>query len=88
VSVFTTANFDLLPLPGDYRQTSSDDCPEYYYRPKKNIVIRPTSLGGKGFHITGDHKHTIPALYALIRDGLPEATLPEPPIRRIEVPVG
>ena len=58
----TTANFDLLPLSGDYRAPSPKDDPEYYYRPKKNIVIRPVSLGGKGYHITGDHRATIPSL--------------------------
>ncbi len=58
----TTANFDLLPLSGDYRVPSPKDDPEYYYRPKKNIVIRPVSLGGKGYHITGDHRATIPNL--------------------------
>jgi phosphoheptose isomerase len=58
----TTANFDLLPLSGDYRTPSPKDDPEYYYRPKKNIVIRPVSLGGKGYHIVGDHRATIPAL--------------------------
>jgi hypothetical protein len=68
VSAVTTANFDLLPLSGDYHRPSKDDEPEYYYRPKKNIVIRPTSLGGHGYHITGDHRDTLPALYRLIRE--------------------
>jgi phosphoheptose isomerase len=63
-----TANFDLLPLSGDYRAPSSKDDPEYYYRPKKNIVIRPVSLGGKGYHIMGDHRATIPYLDAVITD--------------------
>jgi phosphoheptose isomerase len=67
----TTANFDLLPLSGDYRTPSKDSQPEYYYRPKKNIVIRPTSLGGKGFHITGDHRATLPNLAAVVCAGLP-----------------
>lgn len=82
VKVFTTANFDLLPLPGDYRKPATDDRPDYYYRPKKNIVIRPTSLGGRGFHITGDHRETIPNLSWRIRNCLPESPLPELPIRR------
>ncbi len=62
----TTANFDLVPLAGDYRLPANKDDPEYYYRPKKNIVIRPNSLGGRGYHITGDHKQTIPNLFRLI----------------------
>lgn len=48
----TTANFDL-------RVDSND----YYYRPLKNIVTRPTSTGGAGWHFCGDHRETIPALY-------------------------
>jgi phosphoheptose isomerase len=59
---FTTANFDLRPLP-NYRSSVMDSEPDYYYRPRKNIVNRPTARGGKGFHITGDHKITIPSLY-------------------------
>jgi len=62
VKVFTTANFDLIPL-GDYRRPVKDDIPDYYYRPRKNIVNRPVSMGGKGFHIVGDHAITIPTLH-------------------------
>jgi phosphoheptose isomerase len=62
VRVFTTANFDLIPL-GDYRRPLKDDVPDYYYRPRKNIVNRPVSLGGKGFHIVGDHAVTIPNVH-------------------------
>ncbi len=61
VRVFTTANFDLVPL-GDYRRPIGDNQVDYYYRPRKNIVNRPVSLGGKGFHICGDHLQTIPNL--------------------------
>jgi phosphoheptose isomerase len=66
VAVFTTANFDLVDL-GDYRSPVGTDHPHYYYRPRKNIVNRPVSLGGKGFHISGDHAATIPNLYHLVR---------------------
>ena len=58
----TTANFDLRDL-GDYRSTIDAENPDYYYRPRKNIVNRPTSMGGKGWHFTVDHKISIPALY-------------------------
>lgn len=37
---------------------------EYYYRPRKNVVIRPTSLGGRGFHFSGDVRTLLPALAA------------------------
>ena len=60
----TTANFDLIRL-----EMSDDSGPdrfhraEYYYRPKKNIIIRPTSLGRSGHHIAGDHRRTIPEIH-------------------------
>jgi hypothetical protein len=66
--VFTTANFDLLPLR-DYRAPIGDDQLDYYYRPRKNIVNRPTALGGKGFHVAGDHLATIPLLASRLRSG-------------------
>jgi phosphoheptose isomerase len=65
VERFTAANFDLK-LIRDYTRPRKKDEEEYYYRPLKNIVIRPTSLGGKGFHITGDHAVTIPNLRHLV----------------------
>ena len=58
----TTANFDLIDL-GDYRCKIGYEDPNYYYRPRKNIVNRPTCQGGKGWHFTGDHQITIPTLY-------------------------
>ena len=58
----TTANFDLVDL-GDYRAKIGYDDPNYYYRPRKNIVNRPTSRGGKGWHFTVDHRLSIPNLY-------------------------
>lgn len=70
VSHITTANLDILPLKGDYHAKVGYDNPEYYYRPRKNIVNRPTSLGGQGFHITGDHVQTLPNLYRLVRQEL------------------
>ena len=62
VARFTTANFDLIDL-GDYRSPVGAEHPHYYYRPRKNIVNRPVSLGGRGFHIVGDHSDTVPSLY-------------------------
>ena len=58
----TTGNFDLKPL-GDYRCKIGYADPNYYYRPRKNIVNRPVSCGGKGWHFEGDHKETIPNLW-------------------------
>jgi phosphoheptose isomerase len=62
VSHITTANFDLVSLGDDIHGRLGYGDPLYYYRPKKNIVNRPTSLGGAGYHITGDHRMTIPNL--------------------------
>ncbi|MFC2043256.1 SIS domain-containing protein [Chloroflexota bacterium] len=77
----STANFDLIPLGKDYRSPVGKDTPEYYYRPRKNIVNRPTSLNGIGYHIQGDHLQTIPYLYHGVCEGLkahPLKVLPEP----------
>jgi len=57
-----TANFDLRDL-GDYRAQIGYEDPDYYYRPRKNIVNRPTAMGGKGWHFAVDHKVSIPNLY-------------------------
>jgi hypothetical protein len=58
----TTANFDLIDL-GDYKAKAGYDDPHYYYRPRKNIVLRPVSRGGMGWHFVGNHLETIPNLY-------------------------
>lgn len=63
----TTANFDLIDL-GDYRKPIGYDDPNYYYRPRKNIVNRPVSTGGRGWHFTVDHKVSIPNLYARVME--------------------
>lgn len=41
-----------------------------HYRPRENVVQRPTSLGGKGFVIIGRHEKTIPTLHRKIIDSL------------------
>ncbi len=61
----TTANFDLIDL-GDYKQKAGYDDPHYYYRPRKNIVLRPVSRGGIGWHFVGNHLETIPNLYTKV----------------------
>ncbi len=37
-----------------------------HYRPRENVVNRPTSLGGRGFIIIGKHEDTIPTLHRKI----------------------
>ncbi|MCR8634122.1 deoxyhypusine synthase family protein [Paenibacillus radicis (ex Xue et al. 2023)] len=58
----TTANFDIVKL-GDYSKKVGYEDWDYYYRPRKNIIHRPTSLGGKGFHWEGLHSDTVPAVW-------------------------
>ncbi|MFD0711463.1 hypothetical protein [Paenibacillus sp. GCM10027626] len=63
----TTANFDIVKL-GDYHRKVGYEDWDYYYRPRKNIIHRPTSLGGDGFHFEGLHQETIPALRLALLD--------------------
>jgi len=52
VKKITAANFDM----------------NNHYRPRENVVARPTSLGGTGFTIIEKHEKTIPTLHRLIVD--------------------
>lgn len=63
----TTANFDIIPL-GDYRSDVAKDKYDYYYRPRKNIINRPTSMGGTGLYIYGLHQETVPSLYYRLKE--------------------
>lgn len=67
IEKITTANFDILEL-GDYRGSIGKDVYDYYYRPRKNVINRPVSLGGLGLYINGFHDQTIPTLYHLLVD--------------------
>ena len=62
----TTAVFDLMELPADLSKEATKDCPAYYYRPYKTILIRTVADGGRSFYIRGDHKATFPALHAAL----------------------
>ena len=64
---FTTAVFDLVDLPADYRTgTPSKDHPQYYYRPWKTILVRTVADGGRSYYFSGDHRRTLPALWSEI----------------------
>jgi len=52
VEKITAANFDM----------------NNHYRPRENVVARPTSLGGTGFSIIERHEKTIPTFHRLIVD--------------------
>jgi len=55
VHPITTANFDC-------RRGITN----YYYRPAKNIVLRPVSLGGTGYNFLVDHRVSIPSFHHLV----------------------
>ena len=62
---FTTAVFDLVSLPDNYRQgPPSKDNAQYYYRPWKTILVRTVADGGTSFYFQGDHRVTIPSLWS------------------------
>jgi AraC-like DNA-binding protein len=72
----TLAQYLLTQTPLSVKEVAAAtgyDDPLYYYRPRKNIVNRPVSRGGKGFHFTGDHRETIPGFYNQLIAILPEA---------------
>ncbi len=50
--------------------TTCDLDMQRHYRPRMNVVIRPTNAGGKGYEITGHHEIMIPMLAWAIVEGL------------------
>jgi hypothetical protein len=54
VNRFTTVNLDFIR----------------HYRPTVNVVDRPTTEGGRGFHITGHHELMVPLLAAALLDAI------------------
>ncbi len=61
---FTTAMFDLVELPPNYREgPPSKDHPQYYYRPWKTILVRTVADGGTSYYFQGDHRQTLPSLW-------------------------
>lgn len=70
---FTTAVFDLAPLPSDWSAgPPSKAHPLYYYRPWKTILVRTVADGGTSFYFQGDHRQTIPTLWeGLVREAGP-----------------
>lgn len=51
---FTTANFDMVQ----------------HYRPRMNVVHRPTRDSGKGYMFTGHHEIMIPLVFSMIKNAL------------------
>jgi len=50
--------------------TTCDLDMQRHYRPRMNVVIRPTNAGGKGYEITGHHEIMIPMLAWAVVEGL------------------
>ena len=62
---FTTAVFDLIDLPANWRDgTPSKQESRYYYRPWKTILARTVAGGGQSFFFSADHRQTLPTLWA------------------------
>lgn len=79
---FTTAVFDLAPLPANWRDGSpGKDDPLYYHRAFKTVLVRAADDGGQSFYVPGDFRDTLPALWHLLVHG-PDAAaaLPSPPV--------
>jgi hypothetical protein len=61
---FTTAMFDLMALPPNFREgTPGKEHPQYYFRPWKTILVRTVADGGTSYYFRGDHQQTIPTLW-------------------------
>jgi hypothetical protein len=67
---FTSAVFDLADIPAEAAEEPASDRPEYYYRPLKTILLRTVRDGGRSFYFRGDHRATIPALFASLADAM------------------
>jgi hypothetical protein len=52
VAPLYTASFDVRA-----------DIDDYYFRPGKNVVVRPVSQGGEGFNFRADHRESLPSLH-------------------------
>ncbi len=76
ISNFTTAVFDVVQLPENWTDgpgsppqganTQGTPHPLYYFRPWKTILCRTIQDGGRSFYVCGDHRETIPALWAAL----------------------
>jgi hypothetical protein len=62
---FTTANFDMIQ----------------HYRPRMNVVQRPTQDSGRGYSFTGHHEIMVPLLMAMIAERAQNAGIQARPAR-------
>lgn len=73
IAHFTTAVFDMQPLPDEgYDVTPPKTDPRYYFRPWKTILARTVADGGKSYYVQGLHKDTLPSIakLAMEKDGI------------------
>ena len=70
IAHFTTAVFDLKPLPDDYHAQPAKADPNYYFRPWKTILVRTVPDGGESFYFRMPHATSVPALWRLIVERL------------------
>jgi len=66
IANFTTAVFDLVPLPDNTREEAAKRNPQYYFRPWKTILARTVADGGESYYVQGDHRATMPALHRAV----------------------
>ena len=59
---FTTAVFDLYPLPDNPGKEAEKTEAAYYFRPYKTLLVRAVADGGSSYYFRGDHRATLPAL--------------------------
>ena len=65
LSISRNLGFKVAPLYAasfDVRK----DVEDHFFRPNKNVVCRPTSLGGEGFNFSVEHEKSIPSLHRLL----------------------
>jgi hypothetical protein len=66
ISGFHTLVCDLHKLPPETTQETAKDDPHYYFRPWKTLLVRTLSGGGESSYVRGDHRETIPQLWAAL----------------------
>ncbi len=70
INDFTTAVFDLKPLPVNYHETPPKSEPGYYYRFWKSVLVRTVAEGGHSYYVQADHRDSLPWLHKLLVEGV------------------
>ena len=64
VKNFTTAVFDIVPLPENWADGEADAAdPAYYYRPWKTVLLRTVRDGGTSHYVQLPHQESLPLLW-------------------------